>query len=160
MENNFSVYNNTLRFHVRAASDGEKEQKEKLIVRDAVLAGIKEEVEKASGPTDLEKRLEDRKDVIKNTAEKSLNRREAIRVYFTTERFPLRRYGKVLFPAGTYRALRVDIGEAKGHNWWCAIYPKLCYEPSEEEKNSLGSDFSDMFRMAKRFAKRFSFRIK
>ena len=55
-----------------------------------------------------------------------------VRVYFTKERFPIRHYGTAIFPAGEYQALRVDIGKAAGHNWWCAFYPNLCYTP---EKN-------------------------
>ena len=41
--------------------------------------------------------------------------------------FPDRRYGKILFPKGYYEALRVEIGEASGHNWWCVLYPSLCF---------------------------------
>ena len=41
--------------------------------------------------------------------------------------FPDRRYGDVLFPKGYYKALRVEIGEAAGHNWWCVLYPALCF---------------------------------
>ena len=56
---------------------------------------------------------------------------ERVRVSIVRERFPLRRYGNVWFPAGVYQALRVDIGGAAGHNWWCAIYPELCYNAEE-----------------------------
>ena len=50
-----------------------------------------------------------------------------VRVYFTKERFPIRHYGTAIFPAGEYQALRVDIGKAAGHNWWCVLYPNLCF---------------------------------
>lgn len=39
----------------------------------------------------------------------------------------MKRYGDLVFPPGEYEALRVDIGEAKGHNWWCVMYPSLCF---------------------------------
>lgn len=55
-----------------------------------------------------------------------------VRVYFTQERFPIRHYGAAIFPAGEYQALRIDIGKAQGHNWWCAFYPKLCYIPEKK----------------------------
>ena len=61
------------------------------------------------------------------------------------ERFPLRRYGNVWFPAGVYQALRVDIGGAAGHNWWCAIYPELCYN-AEDSPALSGKGEQDMER--------------
>ncbi|MDO4321212.1 MAG: stage II sporulation protein R [Lachnospiraceae bacterium] len=45
----------------------------------------------------------------------------------TTCYFPDRTYGDCTFPAGWYKALRISLGEAKGHNWWCVLYPKLCF---------------------------------
>ena len=60
---------------------------------------------------------------------------DSVRVSVSRERFPVRRYGNMIFPAGVYEALRVDIGPAEGHNWWCAIYPELCY--NAEESSSL-----------------------
>ena len=45
----------------------------------------------------------------------------------TTSYFPDKTYGDVTFPAGNYTALRVEIGEAKGQNWWCVLYPNLCF---------------------------------
>ena len=41
--------------------------------------------------------------------------------------FPEKTYGDITFPAGTYEALRIQIGEAMGHNWWCVLYPSLCF---------------------------------
>ena len=49
-------------------------------------------------------------------------------------RFPTKRYGNISLPAGTYDALRIQIGEAQGHNWWCVMFPPLCFvEESAEE---------------------------
>lgn len=45
----------------------------------------------------------------------------------TTCWFPDKTYGDVTFPAGNYEALRIEIGSAKGHNWWCVLYPSLCF---------------------------------
>ena len=42
-------------------------------------------------------------------------------------KFPTRRYGNVVFPAGRYEALRVEIGDAEGQNWWCVMFPPLCF---------------------------------
>ena len=70
---------------------------------------------------------------------------ERVRVSIVRERFPLRRYGDVWFPAGVYQALRVDIGGAEGHNWWCAIYPELCYN-AEDSPALSGKGEQDMER--------------
>ena len=127
MEETFQIYDQTLRFHVRAASDEKEEQQLKLKVRDAVLASLQETIDTAENVQNLESALGERLDVIKETAETTLGQsgsEKMVTVAMTTERFPIRRYGSVVFPAGEYRALRVDIGEARGHNWWCAIYPE------------------------------------
>lgn len=134
MEKTFQIYNQTLRFHVRAASDEKEEQQLKLKVRDAVLASLKETADEAENVKALENTLGERFCDIKETAETTLKlfgSEKKVTVALTTERFPIRRYGSVVFPAGKYHALRVDIGEAQGHNWWCAIYPELCYNAEE-----------------------------
>jgi stage II sporulation protein R len=50
-----------------------------------------------------------------------------IQVYLTKEEFPVKSYGDLLFPSGEYEALRVDIGNHEGGNWWCVMYPGLCF---------------------------------
>ena len=130
IEEHFRIYDTALRFHVRAASDEEKEQQLKREIRDAVLAKIKQEVGEAKDAKTLEKTLMQRKNEIWEEAENVLKKagyEREVKVRAVTERFPIRRYGTVVFPAGEYRAIRIDVGNAKGHNWWCAIYPELCY---------------------------------
>lgn len=134
MEQTSPLYNNTLRFHIRADSDKKEDQERKLIVRDAVLQYVRDDVDKAESAQELEQCLAKKTEEIAKVAANAADGK-SVCVYFTKERFPIRRYGMVVFPAGEYQALRVDIGEAKGHNWWCAFYPKLCYTP--EKKMSL-----------------------
>ena len=63
---------------------------------------------------------------------------EPVTVTLQKEWFPEKTYGTCTFPEGIYDALRVDIGQAKGHNWWCVLYPSLCFadalEPSMTEE--------------------------
>lgn len=134
MEENFNIYNTALRFHVRADSDEKEEQNLKLRVRDAVLSFIENDVQEADNAGKLYQQLGKKTEKIRREAAKTICGRgyeRKIRVFMTKERFPLRIYGNVIFPAGEYRALRVDLGRAKGHNWWCAIYPELCYNAEE-----------------------------
>ena len=106
IEESSPIYENTLRFHVRADSAQE-----------------------------LKRYLETKTDEIAQVAANASDGKP-VRVYFTKERFPIRHYGAAIFPAGEYQALRVDIGKAQGHNWWCAFYPKLCYTPEKKFKLS------------------------
>lgn len=135
MEQEYHIYDTTLRFHVRAVSDESEEQNIKLKVRDGVLRFLKEEADGASSAQELQEWLETRKGAVRAAALETLEKlgyQREVKISVAKERFPIRHYGTVIFPAGEYQALRVDIGEAKGHNWWCAIYPELCYNTEEE----------------------------
>ena len=125
------LYDNSLRFHVRADSDEKEAQERKLIVRDAILQYVKTDVEQAHSAGELKQTLAKKTKQIARIAAKAADGKP-VRVYFTQERFPIRHYGAAIFPAGEYQALRIDIGKAQGHNWWCAFYPKLCYIPEKK----------------------------
>ena len=56
-----------------------------------------------------------------------LQMQQTVSVAVTTCYFPDRTYGDVTFPAGNYKTLRIELGEAAGHNWWCVLYPNLCF---------------------------------
>ena len=126
LEQTGPIYDNTLRFHVRADSDKKEAQKRKLIVRDAVLRYVKEDVYRADSAQELKQNLAEKTEEIAQVAANASDGKP-VRVYFTKERFPIRHYGTAIFPAGEYQALRVDIGKAAGHNWWCVLYPNLCF---------------------------------
>lgn len=134
METHFSIYDTALRFHVRAASDTDTEQALKYKVRDGVLEILKDSADTAENAEDLKEEIVENMHLVAKTAITILRQngsKNSVRVSVTKERFPARRYGNVWFPAGEYEALRVDIGQAQGHNWWCAIYPELCYNAEE-----------------------------
>lgn len=137
------------RFHVLANSDSEADQKLKIKVRDGILSYIKEYLgtnetsQSGNGVVKGEEvslRTTDCQGVklwaAEHLTEIERVAREVIRTegydYPVTARvtecyFPDRRYGNVLFPKGYYEALRVEIGKASGHNWWCVLYPSLCF---------------------------------
>ena len=92
-------------------------------------------------------------DELEETARQTIlaeNRDYTVSAAVTTCYFPDKTYGDVTFPAGNYEALRIEIGAAKGHNWWCVLYPNLCFtdatnavvpeEGKEELKNVLTED--------------------
>ena len=81
---------------------------------------------------------------------RSLGSKEDVSVYFENCYFPMKSYGDMIFPPGEYEAFRIDIGEASGRNWWCVLYPPLCFvdavygvvpdESKDELKNVLTED--------------------
>lgn len=128
-----------LRFHVLANSDSTADQKLKLQVRDAVLAYLKAELpQEEQNSTDVQKTTEwvrKHTDVIRRVSEETLAEAgsdQTVSAAVTTCYFPDKTYGDVTFPAGNYEALRIELGEARGHNWWCVLYPNLCFLDTTE----------------------------
>lgn len=125
-----------LRFHVLAASDTKEDQKLKLKVRDAVGVYMEEELADALNKSESEELVRLHLGEIEAVAEQTI--KEAGYDYPVTAslayvEFPEKTYGAYVFPAGTYEALEVVIGEGKGHNWWCVMYPNLCFSGSVYE---------------------------
>ena len=125
-----NLKNNLIRFHVRANSDSSFDQACKLKVRDAVISKVSQMMDKADTKEEAFDILKKQKDSIKNTAQEILKKEgviQKVKVHFVQEKFPEKTYGQYTFPEGIYDALRIDLGEAKGHNWWCVLYPNLCF---------------------------------
>jgi stage II sporulation protein R len=124
------IADKVIRFHVRANSDTQEDQELKLCVRDAVM----EELEKSlSQDADIDSTREELLEYIPLICETARQvifdkgYEYAVKVYLTKEYFPVRKYGDVVLPPGEYEALRVDIGKAEGKNWWCILYPAMCF---------------------------------
>lgn len=125
-----NVANEVIRFHVRANSDSEEDQALKLLVRDAILSELGTELALAESKEDARTIMEDnltRIEEIGATVIKEAGYDYEITAYMTVEEFPMKAYGDLMFPAGEYEALRVDIGNENGGNWWCVMYPGLCF---------------------------------
>lgn len=126
-----------LRFHIRANSDTVGDQQKKLRIKQSLLEWLtpilSENTSKSETIQCIRKNLPDiRKEATRMAAP------EPVTVTLQKEWFPEKTYGTCTFPEGIYDALRVDIGQAKGHNWWCVLYPSLCFadalEPSMTEE--------------------------
>ena len=119
-----------LRFHVIAKSDKEDDQRRKLLVRDAVGEWMNLKLVNAKYKSECERIIEENKEQIQAIAEQVLAQDgtpESVQVRLADVEFPDKVYGDYEFPAGTYRALQIIIGEGEGHNWWCVLYPNLCF---------------------------------
>lgn len=125
-----------IRFHVRANSDSTEDQELKLLVRDAVGAYMQQEL---SGITDAdESRVRIKQDIpaILDTAKNTIAQQGydySVTAALTRADFPQKTYGSYTFPAGEYEALQLTIGQGKGKNWWCVMYPNMCFSGSVYE---------------------------
>ena len=119
-----------LRFHVLANSDSEEDQKLKLQVRDAVLAYMEEnmpEEDSADAAKEWARAHTDELEAVGRRTVEEAGAKYPVSAAVTTCWFPDKSYGDITFPAGNYEALRIEIGVAEGHNWWCVLYPGLCF---------------------------------
>lgn len=122
------IANNIFRLHVIANSDSDEDQKLKYIVRDAVLEHVNSIGENAKSKEDLISMLdlEDIKHVANQTI-LSQGYDYDVSVEIGNYDFPTKTYGDISLPAGFYDSLRVKIGSAEGKNWWCVMFPPLCF---------------------------------
>ncbi len=121
-----------VRLHVLAVSDEQEEQAVKLRVRDAVLRCLAPKLTEADSADRAEAILTASLDDIRAAAETAAGGRE-VRVTLSDERYPTREYEGFALPAGRYRSLRVVLGEGKGHNWWCVVFPPVCLAAAQRE---------------------------
>lgn len=137
-----------IRLHVIANSDSEEDQKIKLRVRDAVLSEVDIITNGAKGVQQAAETIRESLPQIQKTAETALRKMEdesPVTVTLTKEPYHTRYYDTFTLPAGEYLSLRVQIGEAKGHNWWCVVFPSLCEAATAEEfyQSAEAAAFSD-----------------
>lgn len=150
-----SLADEVFRFHVLADSDSDEAQAVKLKVRDKVLEYMRQSM---SGSEEMVSAEQTRQWAsehlleIERLAEQTIGEEGysyGADAEVTTCYFPEKRYGDVVFPEGYYEALRIKLGRAKGQNWWCALYPNLCFIDaacavvSEEGKEELESALTE-----------------
>ena len=139
-----------LRFHILANSDSAADQALKLRVKDLLLEKIRDGAagNAVSDKDDLKAYICSESSSLEAAAEDLIHRQGydyGVHVGIETCEFPVRTYGDMTFPAGMYEAVRVTIGNGAGHNFWCVLYPSLCYTDSvhasmpEESKETLRS---------------------
>lgn len=119
-----------IRFHVIANSDSPEDQALKLRVRDRLLDRFSDQFSSAATIDDVRIKIQENLQTIKDIALSEIQRSgseytvNADLGYFD---FPTKAYGDLVLDAGRYEALRVVIGEGKGANWWCVMFPPLCF---------------------------------
>lgn len=128
-----SIASKILRFHVLANSDMEQDQAVKERVRDAVGLYLKPLLEEAEDLEETKQIVDENMDDIIAVAERTLQENGydySVSARITRTDFPEKSYGMYTFPAGEYEALQIVLGEGEGQNWWCVLYPNMCFRGS------------------------------
>ena len=140
------IPNDVFRFHILANSDSEEDQALKLKVRDKVLEKTKILFDTANSKSDAEEFVKANLETIEKIAQNEVYKNgynypvkaEVVNMHFDT-----RYYESYTLPSGMYDALRITIGNAKGHNWWCVMYPSICISTADEGKDRAKDVLSD-----------------
>lgn len=127
---NESYKDKLIRFHVLANSDSPKDQELKLKVRDKVIDFMGEKFAKSGSMEETRIIVNENMENMKEIALKEIKENGKdydVEIKLESHEFPTKSYGEFTLPAGEYEAVRILIGEAKGENWWCVMFPPLCF---------------------------------
>ena len=119
-----------IRLRILANSDFEQDQAIKRQVRDAVNAQITLWVQDLTSMNEAKKVINNKLPEIQDIAEKVVHDQgsnQSVKVEFGKVQFPTKLYGQYLYPAGEYQAILITLGKGEGANWWCVLYPPLCF---------------------------------
>ena len=146
------IANSVFRLHVIANSDSKEDQNLKYIVRDNLLKYMNSICKDCTSKQEAIAVVEENKDIFKQIANQTIKEQGysyPVKINIGNFEFPTKNYGDISLPAGFYDALRVEIGEAKGQNWWCVMFPPLCFVDvtsgvvPEESKDLIKEDLSE-----------------
>lgn len=119
-----------IRLRILANSDSEEDQQLKRMVRDEVNKEITKWVAELTSVEAarqlIQSKLPDIEEIVETVLERE-NKPQAYSVNFGNVSFPTKLYGNFVYPAGKYEAILISLGEAKGANWWCVLFPPLCF---------------------------------
>ena len=119
-----------LRFHVRANSNTEQDQKIKMKVKNAVVEYLQQLLDDSASIEETRLLTENHFPEIKKIIHETLGQEGCsygFQIAIKEESFPKKTYGDCTFPQGVYEALIISLGSGRGNNWWCMLYPSLCF---------------------------------
>jgi len=125
-----NIANSVFRLHVIANSDSPEDQNLKYIVRDAVTEFIKDITKNSNSKEEvirIAKNNLDKLELIALNTIKEQGYNYSVKISIGNFSFPTKNYGDITLPAGFYDALKIEIGNAEGQNWWCVMFPPLCF---------------------------------
>lgn len=124
------VKDSIIRFHVIANSDSEEDQNLKLEVKNKVIDYLYPYLNASNSLEESRKIIEDKMMEVKEIADKVIKNdgyNYEVKVQLSRENFPDKSYGNITLPEGNYEAFRIIIGNGQGKNWWCVMFPPLCF---------------------------------
>lgn len=149
------VKNSLIRFHVIANSDDEEDQNLKLKVKNRVIDYLYPYLNESESLDQSRQIIKGKMEEVKKLSEEVItenNYKYSVQVELSRENFPDKSYGNITLPQGNYEAFRIIIGDGEGKNWWCVMFPPLCfvdeskaeveYDKTEEKINSKQSDLN------------------
>lgn len=125
--------NSLIRIHVLANSDSQADQQLKLQVKDDVVRYLEPQLAQSHSIEESRQIIQNHLPQLEQTAKNTLQRLNSnydVTLQYGHFDFPVKYYGGFSLPAGNYEALRMLIGEGKGHNWWCVLFPPMCFTDS------------------------------
>lgn len=146
------IASEVLRFHVRANSDSEKDQQIKMLVKGTVVAYLNPLLDKIQNMEEARLLAENHLPAVETLIHEQLNEAGCgygFQIKITKEYFPRKTYGDCTFPEGMYEAVIISLGKGEGQNWWCMLYPGLCFLDetyavvTEEKKEELSEILTD-----------------
>lgn len=123
-----NLSNNFFRLHILANSDSEEDQNLKLKIRDNIIKFMNEQNFKSK--TDTIEYVKNNVSKFYEIAENTIYENGynySVNINIGNFYFPTKNYGNISLPAGFYDGIKIEIGEAKGQNWWCSLFPPLCF---------------------------------
>lgn len=126
---NQMLQDNLIRMHIVANSDLQKDQENKLAVRDAVIDYLQKNTADIQTVAEAKSFLENNKENIEAVVNQTLEKLQVVykgTVSLVKEKFSARIYDTFSLPSGIYNSLRIELGAAEGKNWWCVAFPALC----------------------------------
>lgn len=130
LKDDIVVRDDIIRLHIIANSDYPKDQALKLKVRDELLSAFSDIFKDTKGMANARARVVDNLNELSRVAQDKVHTEGynyPVKTELDIHEFPTKVYGSVVYPAGSYEALRVIIGEGRGANWWCVMFPPLCF---------------------------------
>ncbi|EPY6470077.1 stage II sporulation protein R [Clostridium sporogenes] len=125
-----NISNKIIRFHVLANSDSIEDQSLKLKIKDEIIKYMMPKLDKSNSIDESRKILKENDKEIKKIAENIINKngyKYSVNTYLGQEQFPIKTYGNITLPQGQYEAYKIVIGNGQGQNWWCVMFPPLCF---------------------------------
>lgn len=168
----YDIADSVFRLHVIANSDSVEDQALKYKVRDSLLNYMNSLITSTTSKDEAMEIVTNNIDNFKNIAEATIKENGynySVNITVGKHSFPTKYYGDVSLPAGIYDALRVEIGSASGQNWWCVMFPPLCFvdissgivpeESKESLKNNLNDEEYDLITVDDSSSMNFKFKI-